>query len=32
MTAKTICGWVKYRECGELLNWLEISSKAERGC
>ena len=21
VTARTICGWVKFRECGELCGW-----------
>ena len=29
VTARTRCGWVKFRECTELQ---EISSKDERGC
>ena len=28
--ARTICAWVKFRECGELL-YKKISSKAEKG-
>ena len=32
VTARTRCGWVKLRECSELLNGMKISSKAERGC
>ena len=32
LTAITRCGWVKLRECGELLYGHEIFCKAERGC
>ena len=31
VTARTRCGWVKFKECGELL-YQEISYTAERGC
>ena len=32
VTAKTRCGWVKSRECSELLHGRRFHHNGERGC